>query len=212
MAPKATARMLILAVGLLVLPACETGPNPQLKTLQQKVDALEVSNAELQRELAAKRKELDACNRQVGGLSDLGASRLQHLFTVHKIELARLTGGADYDGQPGDDGVTAYLRPLDAAGDVLKAAGEITIELIDTSAPGSPRSLGVYVHDDPDELADLWYGGFMTDHYTVKCPWDSGAGLPSQREVTVKATFLDYLTGKTLTATEVVEVDLPPER
>ena len=90
-----------------------------------------------------------------------------------------------------------------------ETAGEITIELLDTSQPGAPRSLGLYVHNDPQQLRRLWYGGFWSDHYTIKCPWDPAVGPPSQREVTIKVTFTDFLTGKQFTATKVVEVSLP---
>lgn len=146
---------------------------------------------------------------QVEKLQDLGPDRLDSLFVVDRIELASLTGGAEYDDLPGDDGVTVYLRPLDADGHVLKAAGEITIELLDTNEPGAPKSLGLYVHNEPQQLRKLWHGGFLTNHYSIKCPWDPAIGPPVNREVTVKATFYDFLTGRRRTATRVVQVALP---
>jgi hypothetical protein len=197
-----TAAILIAAVGC-------APPDPQLRVLRQKVDQLEVENDRLETGLLARGADVADLEAQVAKLLELGPARLEKLFVVDRIELVSRTGGADYDGQMGDDGVTVYLRPLDADGDVLKAAGEITVELLDTNDPGSPRSLGLYVHNDPEQLRRLWYGGFLTNHYTIKCPWDPAIGPPANREVTVKATFYDFLTGRRFTATKVVEVALP---
>jgi hypothetical protein len=196
-----TAAVLIAAVGC--------APDPQLRVLRQKVDALEVENDRLETELLARGADIADLEAQVAKLLELGPARLEKLFVVDRIELVSRTGGADYDGQMGDDGVTVYLRPLDADGHVLKAAGEITIELLDTNDPGSPRSLGLYVHNDPEQLRRLWHGGFLTNHYTIKCPWDPAIGPPANREVTIKATFYDFLTGRRCTATTEVEVALP---
>jgi hypothetical protein len=197
-----TATILVAVVG------CPP-PDPQLRTLRQQVDQLEVEKERLETELLARGADIADLEAQVAKLLELGPGRLEKLFVVERIELVSRTGGADYDGQMGDDGVTVYLRPLDGDGHVLKAAGEITIELLDTNDPGSPRSLGLYVHNDPEQLRRLWHGGLLTDHYTIKCPWDPAAGPPANREVTIKATFYDFLTGRRLTATTEVEVALP---
>ena len=194
---------------LLASAGCEPAGDKRLRTLQQKADALEVENDRLQRQLLEGDATLDDCRTQVEVLQALGPRRLEKLFVVDRIELASRTGGADYDDVPGDDGITVYLRPLDADGHVLKAAGEITIELLDTNRPGQPRSLGLYVHNDPEQLRKLWYGAFLTNHYTIKCPWQPDVGPPTNREVTVKATFYDFVTGKRFTATKVVDVALP---
>ena len=121
------------------------------------------------------------------------------------------TNGADYDGKPGDDGVTVYLRPRDADGHVVKVPGRITVQLLDNTDLGSPRPLGLYVFADPSELRKLWHGRFATQHYTLKCPFPPGTKLPDARRVTVSAEFVDYLTGATLTAVEEVPVSLTDE-
>ncbi len=192
------------------LAGCD-GQTGVLTSVQQERDALQQENAGLKREILARDTKVAEMQAQVDTLMNLGPNRLDALFSAERIKFAKLTGGADYDGLPGDDGVTVYLQPLDADGDVLKAAGEIIVELLDTSVPGSPRSLGRYVHNDPAQLRKLWHGGFLTDHYTVKCPWSPDSGPPSAGEVLVQATFYDYLTGKRLTAAELVKVELPAD-
>ena len=208
--PRITAISLTtLTVLMLGSAGCQPSSDPRLRTLHQKVDSLTSKNQCLNRQLAAQDATIEELQEQVETLAQL-PNRLDHLFTVDRIKLASLTGGADYDDTPGDDGITVYLRPLDDQGHVLKAAGRITIELLDLNVPGSPKSLGKYVHDEPDQLRQLWHGGLLTNHYTIKCPWDSKIGPPSCREVTIRATFTDFLTGRRFSATRVVEIATSP--
>lgn len=204
-------RAAVAAIALVGITAggCNGPARDRLRTLQQTVDELTQENARLQRQGLAQEAQIADLEAQVETLQGLGPDRLDSLFVVARIELASLTGGAEYDDIPGDDGVTVYLRPLDADGHVLKAAGEITVELLDTNEPGAPKSLGLYVHNDAHQLRKLWHGGFLTNHYSIKCPWDPAVGPPTNREVTVKATFYDFLTGKRCTATRVVQIALP---
>jgi hypothetical protein len=210
MIPARQVRVARLVATLAVIAAvgCTAPTDERVRTLGQQVDALNQENARLERQGLALQAHIADLRAQVETLQSLGPDRLDSLFVVDRITLASLTGGADYDDIPGDDGVTVYLRPLDAEGHVLKAAGEITVELLDTNEPGAPRSLGLYVHNEPQQLRKLWHSGFLTNHYTIKCPWDPAVGRPTDPEVTIKATFYDFLTGKRCTATKVVEVTL----
>ena len=81
--------------------------------------------------------------RQVETLNSFDADRPTDLFAPIKIEIASLSGGSDYDGQPGDDGVTTHLRPRDAYGDVVKVPGRIKIQLLENTKLGAPEALGV---------------------------------------------------------------------
>lgn len=196
------------AAFLSAVVGCSMKNDDPQKLLAEKVTTLTDENARLKRELAERDGAIASLQVQVDNLLELGPGRLDHLFTVDRIELARLTGGADYDGKPGDDGITVYLRPLDAQGDAIKAAGEIRIQLLDVTDQGRPRELGLYVVNDPGQLRDSWYSGLLTDHYTIKCPWRPGGGPPSNREVTIRATFLDWLSGREFTAQKAVHVSV----
>ncbi len=199
----------VLAAGFVgVFAGCAQNDVVHLAMLSQKVDQVSAENESLKRDLAKRDATIEGLQTQVSNLLDLGSGRLDHLFVTHKIELVRLTGGADYDGQPGDDGVTVYLRPLDAQGDPIKAAGEIRIQLFDLSREGQPREIGLYVVNDPGQLRASWQSGFLTDHYTIRCGWQPGVGPPESREVTVRAVFRDRLTGREFTAQKRVAVSL----
>ena len=108
--------------------------------------------------------------------------------------------------------MTVYIRPLDADGDVLKAAGQFTIQLTDLTVPGSPREIGLYVFDDFDALRKCWYGGLLTYHYTFKCPFTRETFPSPARELNVRVTFLDWLTGEESVASRVVAVDYPEQQ
>ena len=193
---KSAARF--VAVALLVLAGCES-PGRRAELLKNN-DALQRENRQLHKTIADRDSEIAELRRQVDALEGFTADRPVDLFAPVRLEIASRSGGADYDGKPGDDGVTVYLRPRDADGDSVKAPGEITIQLIDNDDLDTPRVLGVYTFSDPDELRTLWNSVFFTDHYSLKCPFADSVEPPVSRRVTVTAVFIDYLTGKTLTA------------
>jgi len=158
-------------------------------------------------QLVAQKADLDQLSRQLAAVRAIQPGDLAHIFHPEQIQLARLTGGTDSDGQAGDDGVTVYVQPLDSAGDVLKAAGALTVELYDLAAPAGQQLVG-QLNVPVEEISQYWYGKFMTNHYTLTCPW-SGAP-PRHPEITVRVTFIDYLTQRPMTAQTTCTVALPP--
>lgn len=155
-------------------------------------------------DLAAQYAQISELNKQLLQARAFKPEDLEKIFFPEKLVIDSLTGGENYDGKPGDDGITVYLRPVDKDGDVIKVAGDIRIELFDLSKP-SDNLIGRY--DIPvDAVRKLWYGKLGTSHYTVKCPWLHGP--PENTEITVRATFRDYLTQRVLTAQMVVHVKL----
>ena len=199
---------MLAVLALSASTGCDDQRGDVIRQVQQERDDLARKNERLGREVVDRDDRIADLEAQVRELLRLGPDRLADLFVVERIDLASLTGGADYDGVPGDDGVTVYLRPLDADGHVIKAAGEISIELLDTSEPGSPRSLGRCVYDDPEQLRRLWHGGLLTNHYTIRCPWGAGVSPPASRAILIQATFLDFLTGRRLSAARQVRVSI----
>jgi len=144
--------------------------------------------------------------RQIDTLKSLGPDRPFDLFAPVRIEIVRRSGGQDYDGRPGDDGVTLYVRPLDADGDVVKVPGRISVQLLDVSNLERPKVVGVYHFTSPEQLRRTWYGRLGTQHYTLKCPFSDGVVPPPSLDARVE--FTDFLTGKTLTA--LAEVSITP--
>jgi hypothetical protein len=165
---------------------------------------LREENSRLTRELTESNGSVARLKEQLATVGGFTPDRPLHKFAPVKIEIASLSGGADYDGKPGDDGVTLHVRPRDADGDVVKTPGKISIQLLDISDLGSPRVVGKCIYDDIEQVRQMWYGKFLTQHFSVKCPFESGARLPACGKLLATAEFVDIVTGVTLTANQEV--------
>lgn len=174
---------------------------------QREISRLKEAVDERDRTVAAQQVALEECNRRLRVARAISDEDLAKIFYPETLLIEALSGGYDDDGRPGDDGVVVYLRPLDRDGDAIKAAGDIRIELFDLGMPAGRNLLATHYY--PVEKArGLWYGKLMTYHYTLRCPWQHGP--PQNPEVTVRATFVDYLTQRVMTAQKVVTVKLAP--
>jgi hypothetical protein len=180
-----------------VLAGCGGKPNAANIALRGQVQTLEADKQRLERQHAADRAEIAALRSggRVATLPSLPDERIGRLFTTTGIEFGRLTRGADLDPtRPGDDGIKVYFWPTDSAGDKLKAAGAVTIELFDLAAD-APR-LGRWKFD-LDQLRACWVSNAILDGYVVPCPWQS---VPSNNKLRVRVAFTDELTGRQFTA------------
>jgi hypothetical protein len=181
-------------------------PGQRAKMVKE-IESLRRNQERLERSLADRDLLAARLTQQIRNLQELGPDRPAAIFAPVQLEIASLSGGGDYDGKPGDDGVTIYLRPRDADGDPVKAPGRIKVQLLDNSTIESPRPLGVYVFSEPEELRRAWYSRFGTQHYALKCPFPPEAALPPTRKLNVSVEFVDYLTGATLTAVRELTFD-----
>ena len=192
---------------LLLLAAAAIGcngaaPDGDVGRLQK----LEQENVKLRAEAGKLRETITAQGTQIETLQALGPKRLDKLFYVTSIKLGRYTGGVDLDGKEGDDGIRVYLIPQDADGHTLKAAGNVRVQLFDLAAEEKDRMIATYTFT-VETIGKNWAGGFLTKHYKFDCPWKTP---PARAEITVRASFTDYLTGKDFTAQKLCKVDLPP--
>lgn len=172
-------------------------------------DALRRDKERLERTVAERDSSIASLQLQIKNLKGFGVDRPADMFAPIKLEIASLSGGANYDGKPGDDGITVYLRPRDADGDVVKVPGRIKVQLVDNTDLGAPRVLGLYPFENLEEVRKTWHGKFGTQHFTLKCPFRPDVELPKSRKVMVSVEFIDLLTGKTLTASKEVGFSMP---
>jgi hypothetical protein len=146
-----------------------------------------------------------AYEQQTGTVETLPGERLNQLFTVHKIDLGNLTGGADTDlKSPGDEALKVYLVPMDESGDPIKATGHVTVELFDLARPGDTR-IGQW-ELDPKQLKDTWRSFFRLNGFVLTCPWQR---KPERAGLAVKVTFRDLLTGRTFEKLKDIQVKPP---
>lgn len=195
----ATTLLAAIAVG------CAPGRSPSaelvedLTACQNERDELRVRATELHTENVRLRQQTET-------LLDLGGKRLEHLFPLQRIQLGQYTGGFQEDGEPGDDGVKVIVEPIDSDGDIIKAAGEVVVELYDLALPEGRNLLHRCVYP-VEEVGDHWYGGAFTNYFGFECRWDSRP--PEHDQITARVTFVEYLTGRSFTDQRVVTVKLP---
>ncbi len=181
--------------------------NSQVIEYERKIAELERTVDAKNTRLVEQKSSIDELNRQLDAARGVPDDWAEKIILPERLVIAALSGGANYDDKPGDDGVTVYLRPVDRDGDALKVAGDIRIELYDLANPPGRNLIGRY-KVSADEARGLWYGAMMTSHYTVKCPWKNGP--PAHPEITIRATFIDFLMKRVMTAQSVCTVELPP--
>jgi hypothetical protein len=58
----------------------------------------------------------------------------------------------------------------------------------------------------PEELRPLWYGRFMTQHYTLRVPWQSEFKTHPPSKVTALVRFTDLLTGQSFDAEQSIDL------
>src|SRR5882672_9786473 len=97
------------AIPLLFVTGC-TSPGRFAEVVKDR-DNLKYQIERLEREVAERDATIDALKAQVQTLQQLDPNRPVAVYPPTRIEIVSRSGGADYDGKPGDDGITIYLRP-----------------------------------------------------------------------------------------------------
>ncbi len=176
--------------------------NPRITQVQE----LQDKAAAQAREIVEKEAAILVQAARIRELQNLkGKQSIDHLVHVAKIQLAQLSGGYDDDEDSVDEGVVAYLQLLDQDGDIIKATGSVCVRLYDLSKAEGQQLVGS-VELDAAGLRPLWYGRFLTYHYSIKVPWADGAKRAEHESITLHVTFTDLLTGDVFKTQEVVKV------
>jgi hypothetical protein len=180
--------------------------------LRQQEDQLADLSSRLDRtqsELLVAQREANAFRHQLHdqGQAVLAAEQSAILFRAAELRVQSwLTGGIDRDGQPGDEGLSVLVAPVDAAGDVIKLPGEIRIELLDLSQPVGEQVIARR-QISLDDSESLWHRGFVGTGYLIELNWER---IPTQPDVTLSVR-LEAPDGRQFQTTHVVKVR-PPEQ
>ncbi len=190
----AAGRSLAGAIVVLAL-ACAGCRNGQPQWDQ--VSRLQAERTELKLKVEQLQAENEQLARQVEALASLERDvRLDALDTIASIEISRRSGFFDKDRDGTKETLAVYLRVIDEAGDAVKLTGAVEVQLWDLNAPEDQALLAKW-NVPPDELTRLWASTIMTSYYRLT--FDAAdIDLSDRDELTVRATFTDYLTGKVL--------------
>lgn len=208
---SSVAAILIIG-GLGLLPGCLMDtyvPAAKFQAVERDLQAANEKTRLLETEALAQQQTIRSLREQIEKISNVGGDPAEILVVPVRIGLASRCGGYDDDGVPGDDGVVLYIQPIDRDQHVIKAAGMLTVKLLDPLNPPGRVEYGKYDWDW-QHLRDKWYGRLMTNHFTVKCPWAKDQP-PAHDEIVAHVVFTELITGKSLTATATLKVSLPAE-
>ena len=191
-------KLICALMAAFVLLGCMGKPNQANIELRKKNQSLEARIAELNRVHEADAATIRALEQQRGALPTLPQNRLEKLFTAHGLLLSRLST-AD------DQGIRVYVVPTDETGDEIKAAGSFVVEAFDLAKQAD--NLAGRWQFTTDQARQNWHGSALLYAYVLVCPWQQ---VPQHRQITLKVTFRDELTGRQLSVQKVLDVQHAP--
>jgi hypothetical protein len=172
-------------------------PSPSQTALWQQLHDLQAAKNELE----TKTERLEQENRQLleqcSALSALNPElRLSALDRLMQIRLAKGTALTDENRDGSPDTLRIHLEPVDQAGDVIKAPGQVHVSLWLLDVSAQEHLLADWTVS-AEELKAKWGRSFLGVYYRLM--WNVESILPpNAEELTVKVEFTDYLTGKVL--------------
>jgi hypothetical protein len=170
------------------------------KAEQVKKSPEDMNSAGNRARLAAENKQL---KEQIATLMGIDKpARTEALSTITSIEITSRSGLYDKNKDNKKETLIVYLKPIDDMGDVIKAAGAVDVELWNLNAKPQEALLKSWAIE-PKELKKNWSGSLMTCYY--KLQFDVNSVLTGkEKDLTLKAQFTDYLTGKVLKGQQVI--------
>ncbi|MBL7215755.1 MAG: hypothetical protein ISS71_08775 [Phycisphaerae bacterium] len=161
------------------------------------IERLKQENTGLSLQVQSLKQEITQLAEQVDMLAGFDeTTRLQDLDTLQTIRLGRRTGLYDLDEDGMNETMVVYVEPLDTAQDYVKAIGIVEVELWNLDADTAEAKLADWTLV-PEEIHPLWGGNIFAGYYRL--PFTITNILNGQEnELTVKATFTDFLSGKVL--------------
>lgn len=161
----------------------------QKNELETRSEKLETENRQLIEQCHA----LDSIDRDI---------RLSALDRLDRIEIGKYSGLTDENKDGRYDTLTVHLEPIDQTEDIIKAPGQVKVSLwhLDPSAKE-------YLLDEwtvtAEQLKTLWGHSLFSRYYRLQFPLpEKVRGITA--DLTVKVTFTDYFTGKTVTAQKAI--------
>ena len=174
------------------------------KTMFNQIEANQEESVTLKLEVERLQKANEELTGQVESLTSIGREvRLGVLERITGIEIASRSGFFDKDKDGTKESLVVYVRTIDDAGDAVKAAGGMDVELWDLEAESNARLAEWKV--GPEELKMKWASTVMTNYFRLRFDVIELLKDADAEELTVKVTFTDYISGKVLRKQAVIK-------
>lgn len=179
---------------LALLAGCESAPITK-DPLAEKVDKLSREKKELMshiEQIESTNKDLQKQITTLHGLED--DVKLKNLCDIQKIKITKYTNLFDKDKDGTKETLIVYIQPIDQDGDIIKAPGDVHVQLLDLDKDKNPTLLGKW-YITPGKLRKLWFNALLKAHYRMTFDVSEKVKI-LEEPLTVTVTFTDYLTGK----------------
>ncbi|MHC4075981.1 MAG: hypothetical protein ACYSRZ_06155 [Planctomycetota bacterium] len=185
------AMTIILAGVLAFAVGCESG---ERISLTKQIDTLRTERRGLERELEQFEAEKQQFKGQLRALAGLEGKIFENIYQVERVEVTRYTNLYDKDKDGRDEKLIVYIQPIDEQGDIVKATGEVDVQLWDLDRAAGEALLAKW-HVGPGQLQQSWSATLLAINYRLV--FDVPDELDAiEGPLTVKVGFTDYLTGK----------------
>jgi hypothetical protein len=176
--------------------------------LVEQIGNLTEQKKQLENQLEQSRAENKQLTKQIHVLSGLPEQvKGENLYSLQKIEIGKYTGFFDKDDDGTKEKLIVYIQPIDEEGDIVKATGDVDVQLWDLNKPDDQALLGQW-HVKSGEMKKLWFATLITINYRLT--FDIADKVQSFDEpLTVKVTFTDYLSGKVFKEQKVIKPQSP---
>ena len=162
--------------------------------LKEKIQLIEQEKQSITAQLRACHAAQNDLQKRIDILSGLESSgQVKKLYNLDKVEISRYTNFYDRDNDGRKEKFVCYIKPIDTAGDSIKVIGAVQIELWDLDLQAGQAKIAQW-QIEGEELQKKWFSSFLGIHYRLV--FDVGETDYAGRELTVKVSFTDHLTGK----------------
>jgi hypothetical protein len=195
-----------MTCALITAFGCESAGTPGKQAAPTQVEQLTAQKAKLQSKLEEAQTENEQLKKQIESLSLLpGDKRAGAVYQLQAVKIGGYTNLYDEDKNGTKEKLIVYVRPADETGDIIKAAGAVDVQLWDLKKKESEALLAQW-RVEPNELKRQWFHSILADNYRLT--FDVAALVAesatqtadkSDKPLTVKITFTDYLSGRTFT-------------
>jgi hypothetical protein len=181
------------AICLLTLSGCNK-PNEKAQLLGE-IKQLTEQNAQLTSRLEQAESQNKQLTGQVNVLSSLPEKiKSEKLYLLKKISIHQYTGFYDKNNNSNKEMLIVHLQPIDEQLDVVKAIGQVNVQLWDLNQPEDQALIGQW-NIGPQELQKTWITSMFTISYRLS--FDVSKIVKNfDKPYTVKVKFTDYMSGR----------------
>jgi hypothetical protein len=193
-----------LFILMIFAAGCQKG---QEATTAGVIKASASAEVETKGQLEQAQKENQQLKQQVETLTrQPGDKKAEAIYQVQSVRIGNYTNIYDEDKDGNKEKLVVYVSPIDETGDAIKAAGEVNVQLWNLSKASANALLAEWTMG-ANELKKTWLNSIFSSGYRMsfdvtEATKDLTAGKTG---LTVKVTFMDYLSGKTFTEQKAIK-------